>query len=78
MTDLVLHDVDDAIVRALAERANEHGRSAEAEHRAILADALFSPRPAALVEALMTMPAGGTDGDFARVQSSKAAPRVFD
>lgn len=78
MTDLLVRDVDDDIVRALVERANEHGRSAEAEHRAILAAALVRPKPAAFVEVLMAMPAAGTDDDFARVQSSTAAPRVFD
>ena len=37
MVDLVVKDLDDAIVRALRRRAGIHGRSEEAEHRAILA-----------------------------------------
>ena len=46
MPDLLVRGVDDEIVRALKERAGAHGRSAEAEHRAILKAALARPRPA--------------------------------
>jgi len=44
MPDLLARGVDDEIVRALKERAGAHGRSAEAEHRAILAAAFARPR----------------------------------
>lgn len=44
MANLLVRGVDEAIVRALKERAGEHGQSAEAEHRAILAEALARPR----------------------------------
>jgi plasmid stability protein len=37
MVDLVVKDVDNATVRALRRRAGIHGRSEDAEHRAILA-----------------------------------------
>jgi plasmid stability protein len=44
MATLVVRQLDDDIVRRLKERAAAHGRSAEAEHRAILDEAL-RPRP---------------------------------
>jgi plasmid stability protein len=49
MADFLVRGVDDGIVQALKKRAGAHGRSAEAEHRAILAAALMSPlRPEAV------------------------------
>lgn len=43
MATLVVRQLDEALVRRLKERAAAHGRSAEAEHRAILEEAL-APR----------------------------------
>ncbi len=40
MSQRLVADVDDDLVRLLEERARRHGRSAEAEHRAILEDTL--------------------------------------
>ena len=40
MAQLLVRDLPDEIVTALKKRAKEHGRSAEAEHRAILEEAL--------------------------------------
>jgi plasmid stability protein len=40
MAQLTVRNIDDQIVRALKERAVAHGRSAEAEHREILRQAL--------------------------------------
>jgi plasmid stability protein len=40
MATLVVRQVDEELVRPLKERARTHGRSAEAEHRAILSEAL--------------------------------------
>ncbi|HSW49599.1 MAG TPA: hypothetical protein VLH09_05455 [Bryobacteraceae bacterium] len=40
MAQLTVRNVPEAIVRALRVRAAEHGRSAESEHRLILAEAL--------------------------------------
>jgi plasmid stability protein len=45
MATLVLHHVEQHLVDALEERARRNGRSAEAEHRAILADALGASQP---------------------------------
>jgi plasmid stability protein len=44
MAILLVRGVDEALVRRLKERAAEHGRSAEAEHRHILEEALRSKR----------------------------------
>jgi plasmid stability protein len=40
MASLIVRRLDDDLVRRLKERARAHGRSAEAEHRAILETAL--------------------------------------
>ena len=78
MADLLVRGVDEAIVRALKERAGMHGRSAEAEHRDILATALARPRRRSFAEALASMPNVGIDTDFERVSGLGEAPRVFD
>ncbi|MCZ7558649.1 MAG: DNA-binding protein [Burkholderiaceae bacterium] len=78
MPDLLVRGVDKALVKALKERAGAHGRSAEAEHRAILAEALARPRKRALAELLASIPDVGADADFERVESEGRAPRVFD
>jgi|HubBroStandDraft_3_1064219.scaffolds.fasta_scaffold600552_1 plasmid stability protein len=78
MADLLVRGVDDEIVRALKERAGAHGRSAEAEHRAILAAALARPRRRTLAEVLASMPDVGVDADFERVDSPERSPNVFD
>jgi antitoxin FitA len=78
MPDLLVRGVDVEIVRALKERAGAHGRSAEAEHRAILAAALARPRRRTFAEVLASMPDVGLDQDFARVEASEPAPHVFD
>ncbi|WP_297833291.1 plasmid stabilization protein [Thermomonas sp.] len=77
MSNLLVRNVDDMIVRALKERAARHGRSAEAEHRALLIDALLKPRQRTLAEVLASMPPVGRDEDFAR-QDADEAMRVFD
>lgn len=45
MASLHVRNVDDEIVRRLKERAERNGRSAEAEHRAILSEMLGLERP---------------------------------
>ncbi|MCD6680750.1 MAG: DNA-binding protein [Burkholderiaceae bacterium] len=78
MPDLLVRGVDETLVKALKERAGAHGRSAEAEHREILAEALVRPRKRALAELLASIPDVGTDADFERVESEGKARRVFD
>jgi antitoxin FitA len=43
MGQLLVRGLDDRLIRALKERAARHGRSVEAEHRAILQATLGSP-----------------------------------
>ena len=78
MADLLVRGVDDELVRALKERAGAHGRSAEAEHRAILAAALARPRKRSFAEVMASIPEAGEDADFKRVETSREAPSVFD
>jgi plasmid stability protein len=77
MADLLVRNVDEELVRALKEQAGAHGRSAEAEHREILAAALTRPRKRSFAEVLASMPDVGEDADFERVEA-EGAPRVFD
>ncbi len=77
MSSLIVRNVDDAIVKALKSRAARHGRSTEAEHRAVLAEVLLQPRRRSLAEVLAAMPNVGEDADFARVQERETS-RVFD
>jgi plasmid stability protein len=78
MVDLMVHDVDEGIVRALTKQAGRHGRSAEAEHLAILAAALGRPENPCFADVLSSMPDAGTDADFERIESAKEPPNVFD
>jgi plasmid stability protein len=64
---LIVRNVDDALIRALKVRAAQKRRSAEAEHREILREALASGRKRrSLKDALLAMPGVGDDADFER------------
>ena len=64
---LIVRKVEDALIRALKVRAAEKRRSAEAEHREILREALASRRHGkTLKDLLLEMPPGGEDTDFER------------
>jgi plasmid stability protein len=78
MADLLVRGIGEDIVKALKERAGAHGRSAEAEHREILAAALTRPRRRSLIEILTSMPDVGIDADFERPSDPAEAPSVFD
>ncbi|WHZ19472.1 MAG: hypothetical protein OJF55_001621 [Rhodanobacteraceae bacterium] len=78
MSNLVVRNLDEALVRKLKLRAAAHSRSAEAEHRAILEAALSPTRRRSLASVLARMPNVGTDADFARVRSGGRSRRVFD
>ncbi len=67
MANLIVRNVDDAVVKALKARAGKRGRSAEAEHREILKVALLKPTRKSLAEVLSRMPPVGKDSDFERV-----------
>jgi plasmid stability protein len=77
MADLLVRGVDEALVRALKKRAGAHGRSQEAEHRAILAAALLSPARRNLAELLAAMPDVGSDEDFRRSPDPAEAADVL-
>jgi plasmid stability protein len=78
MADLLVRGVDDALVQLLKKRAGAHGRSQEAELRAILTAVLLSPPRRKLAELLAAMPDVGWDADFQRQDEQAAAPDVFD
>jgi antitoxin FitA len=66
MAQLVVRNIDEAIVRALKRRAAARGVSAEAEHRTILREALLSKqrKGASFKSALASLPDVGNDDDF--------------
>jgi antitoxin FitA len=68
MAQLMVRNLPDDIVLALKQRAAKRNRSAEQEHREILAAALQRPRRKRLAEVLASMPDVGEDADFARDQ----------
>jgi len=72
MTRLLVRDLDPEVVQALKRQAAKHGRSAEAEHREILKQALLGPKKKSFAQVLVTMPNVGKDSDFERVDDPKA------
>jgi plasmid stability protein len=77
MSSLIVRNLDERLVRRLKRQAALHGRSAEAEHRAILEASLVSTRRRSLAEVLSHMPNVGHDADFEREQEADVAD-VFD
>ncbi|MBF6986656.1 DNA-binding protein [Cupriavidus sp. IK-TO18] len=78
MATLIVRGIDESLVQRLREQAAANGRSAEAEHRAILALALGGTRRRSFADVLASIPDVGEDADFQRAQDSGEAPRVFD
>ena len=73
MSQLIVRNVDPSIVKALRQRAAGNGRSAEAEHRDILRQALAADTGAEAFKGLLgSMPDVGMDEDFA---SARDLPR---
>ena len=67
MSQLIVRNLDPMVVEALQRRAAAHGRSAEAEHREILKEALLvDPEASAFKAWLLGMPDLGADADFER------------
>jgi len=65
VAQLIVRNLNDGIIRRLKARAGQNGRSAEAEHREILRDALMAPRSTkTLKDFLLGMPDAGEDEDF--------------
>jgi antitoxin FitA len=77
MANLIVRNIDEAIVKALKMRASKHGVSAEAEHRKILEQVLLKPQKKLFSEVLSLIPNVGNDADFERVQDGRAR-HVFD
>ncbi len=64
---LIVRNLEEEVVRELKLRAARHGRSAEAEHREILREALLPGKGRKpLKELLLAIPAVGEDSDFER------------
>lgn len=75
MAQLIVRNLENEVVQALKEQAGRHGRSAEAEHREILREALLA-RPGEDPKAvLLEMPDVGEDSDFER---RRDLPRRID
>ena len=68
MAQLIVRDLEDDVVQALEERAARHGRSAEAEHREILRQALAPELVIDPKAALFEVPDVGEDPDFERAR----------
>jgi plasmid stability protein len=66
MAQLIVRNLPEDLVRELKLRAAQHGRSAEAEHRDILKEALLPENPTTLQDLLLAMPNVGDDRDFER------------
>ena len=77
MANLVVRNLDQRVVDALKQRAARHGRSAEAEHRALLNELLLRPKGKSFAEALVAMPNVGRDEDFDRVEDEYGSDHVF-
>jgi plasmid stability protein len=78
MANLVVRNLDQRLVDALKQRAARHGRSAEAEHRAILEEMLgLTPKKKSFAEVLSAMPNVGQDKDFERIEHTHEADNVF-
>ena len=68
MAQLMVRNVDEAVVREPKKRAARRNHSAEQEHREILEQALLRPKRRSLAEVLAAMPNAGKDADFERRQ----------
>lgn len=77
MASLVVRNLDQRVVDALKQRAGRNGRTAEAEHRALLEELLLSPKGKSFAEFLASMPNVGQDEDFDRVEDNVGNNRVF-
>ncbi|MDP2178037.1 FitA-like ribbon-helix-helix domain-containing protein [Methylicorpusculum sp.] len=77
MPSLVVRNLDATLINALKQRAVEHQRSTEAEHRAILAEVLLKPARKSFAEVLASMPDVGDDADFQRINDDGKVADVF-
>jgi plasmid stability protein len=66
MAQLIVRNVDEKVVRALKLRAAQKGRSAEAEHREVLRQALRAPEAESFKEFLRSIPEALKETDLRR------------
>ena len=66
MANLIVHNIDKAIVKALENQASQNGVSVETEHIKILQQALLQTPKKSFVEILSLIPDVGKDSDFER------------
>lgn len=84
MVSITVRNVPEEIHRALRVRAVQHGRSAEAEVRAILEQAVNPPQRIRIGEAIAALArdAGITDEDIAAIEQTRdrtpAQPMTFE
>lgn len=83
MPQLIVRNLEDAVVRRLKKRAGEHGISMEEEHRRILREALLGkpdPEVKTFWQQLAAMPDAGGDGLFShsRNVSQRAPEQLFE
>ena len=71
VSERLVRNVDEAVVRELKKRAARRNHSAKQEHREILEHALLRPRRRSLAEVLAAMPGDGKDSDFERRQTDR-------
>jgi plasmid stability protein len=69
---LTVRNLDEEVVRRLRIRAAENGRSAEAEHRALLAASLLETRPPSRQQAIDRL------ADFRQRTSGRESPSSAD
>jgi plasmid stability protein len=68
---LIVRNLEEEVVRELKIRAARHGRSAEAEHREILREALLPAQPKrSIKDLLLAIPPGGEEDDFPRASDA--------
>ena len=81
MANLLVRNLDDALVQNLREQAAAHLDALIADDEFALAQALFQPRKLSFAELLMSMPDVGDDADFERrndATDDSGGPGVFD
>jgi len=77
VAQLLVRNLEDAVVKALRERAASKGRSTEAEHREILREALSRIRRSKSLKSLLSeIPDAGDDADFARPRGKARKVRL--
>jgi antitoxin FitA len=71
MANLIVRNIDEAVIKALKLRASQHGVSVEAEHRKILEQVLLKPQRKSFAEVLSQIQNVENDADFKRVWDNK-------